>query len=422
MTVGTPRLHQQNVELFARLNQELKSIQGQVGSGKVDLKLSGNLHDISKLNAAEEKKSEVTQFMQNAKRASKDIEFLDVALDRLQNLTINFQTMAVESANDMLGQKEKDLLILEAQMLKKEIFDLANQNDSSGNSLFGGVSGNKTPFIMNTDGSVSYEGSALRREVKVSPSLSVQQNFSGLEIFNNISDGEGKTSIFKLIDDFVLSLEKGSNKGHSSNLFSDSGAIDLVFPSSGSETDFEFVLATRDSTSNINTTIYGNDFSPLVSEINNLTTSTGISASIVDGNRVRLQGSAVELNLSNFRTSNFDPEKSFVNVIKDVSSSVVAETITESRIESDVIIEKIQDAFEQFSTARAQVATSARIAEENEVAAQDLLITLEEDIADITDADLANLFTQLEFLMTNKEAAQATFTRITSKSLFDFLG
>ena len=157
MTVGTPRLHQQNVELFARLNQELKSIQGQVGSGKVDLKLSGNLHDISKLNAAEEKKSEVTQFMQNAKRASKDIEFLDVALDRLQNLTVNFQTMAVESANDMLGQKEKDLLILEAQVLKKEIFDLANQNDSSGNSLFGGVSGNKNPFIMNTDGSVFYE-------------------------------------------------------------------------------------------------------------------------------------------------------------------------------------------------------------------------------------------------------------------------
>ena len=109
------------------------------------------------MNAAEEKKSEVTQFMQNAKRASKDIEFLDVALDRLQNLTVTFQTMAVESANDMLGQKEKDLLILEAQVLKKEIFDLANQNDSSsGNSLFGGVSGNKNPFIMNTDGSVSY--------------------------------------------------------------------------------------------------------------------------------------------------------------------------------------------------------------------------------------------------------------------------
>ena len=67
MTIGTPRLHEQNVELFARLNNELKSIQGQVGSGKADLKLSENLYDISKLNAGEERKAETTQYMQNAR-------------------------------------------------------------------------------------------------------------------------------------------------------------------------------------------------------------------------------------------------------------------------------------------------------------------------------------------------------------------
>jgi flagellar hook-associated protein 3 FlgL len=52
----------------------------------------------------------------------------------------------------------------------------------------------------------------------------------------------------------------------------------------------------------------------------------------------------------------------------------------------------------------------------------DILVGLEEDIADIEDADLAALLTRIEMLMTQKEAAQATFTRITSKSLFDFLG
>ena len=46
---------------------------------------------------------------------------------------------------------------------------------------------------------------------------------------------------------------------------------------------------------------------------------------------------------------------------------------------------------------------------------------LEEDISGIKDADLASILTQLEFLMTQKDAAQATFTRVTSKSLFDFL-
>ena len=422
MTIGTPRLHQQNVELFARLNQELKSLQGQVGSGKADLKLSENLYDISKLSAAEERKSETNQYMQNAKRATKDLEFLDVALDRLQNLTVNLQELVVDSSSDMLSQTERERFILDAQSLKKEIFDLANQNDSFGNSLFGGHSGTKNPFVMDNNGSVSYVGSALKREVKVSPSLYVQQNVAGNELFNNISDGAEKTSIFQLVDDFIFSLENDLNSGYSSNLLSDGGSVDLVFPSSGAEADFEFLLKTGNTENKIEATIYGNDYSQIVDQINALTGSTGISASTVSGNRIRLQGSVEHLNISDFDASNFVSEKSYIGVIKDISSSDVVERINDNRLQIASINDKIKDAFEQFSTARAQVGASSRIAQDNEAAAQDVLVTLEEDMSKIRDADLASLLTQLEFLMTNKEAAQATFTRITSKSLFDFLG
>ena len=323
MTIGTPRLHQQNVELFARLNQELKSLQGQVGSGKADLKLSENLYDISKLSAAEERKSETNQYMQNAKRATKDLEFLDVALDRLQNLTVNLQELVVDSSSDMLSQTERERFILDAQSLKKEIFDLANQNDSFGNSLFGGHSGTKNPFVMDNNGSVSYVGSALKREVKVSPSLYVQQNVAGNELFNNISDGAEKTSIFQLVDDFIFSLENDLNSGYSSNLLSDGDSVDLVFPSSGAEADFEFVLKTGNTENKIEATIYGNDYSQIVDQINALTGSTGISASTVSGNRIRLQGSVEHLNISDFDASNFVSEKSYIGVIKDISSSDV---------------------------------------------------------------------------------------------------
>lgn len=421
MTIGTPRLHEQNVELFARLNKELKSIQGQVGSGKADLKLSENLYDISKLNAGEEKKVETNQYMQNAIRAARDLEFLDVALDRLQNLTIKLQELAVESSNDLLSQTERERFILDAQGLKKEFFDLANQNDSFGNSLFGGVSGRKNPFVMDNSGAVSYEGSAINREVKVSPSLHVRQNFSGLEIFNNIKNGEGKTTIFQIIDDYISSLGTDLNSGKSSNLFSNSGSVDLVFPSSGAEAKFEFVLDTKGNEQKIEATIFGNDYSRIISQINELTADTGVSASHVSGNRVRLEGSLDQLNISDFTASNFDPEKTFISVIKDVTSGEIVERITDDRLQSSSINNKIKDAFEQFSTSRAQVSASSRVAQENEAAAQDILLTLEEDIADIKEADLASLLTQLEFLMTNKEAAQATFTRITSKSLFDFI-
>ena len=422
MTIGTPRLHEQNVELFARLNNELKSIQGQVGSGKADLKLSENLYDISKLNAGEERKAETTQYMQNAKRATRDLEFLDVALDRLQNLTVKLQELAVESSNDLLLQTERERFILDAQKLKKEFFDLANQNDSFGNSLFGGVSGNKNPFVMDNRGSVTYEGSALNKEVKVSPSLHVRQNFSGLEIFNNINDGNEKTSIFQIIDNYISSLGSDLNSGNSSNLFSNSRSVDLVLPSSGAEAEFEFILNTKDNTQKIEATIFGNDYSRIVSQINDFTTDTGISASLVSRNKIRLEGSHDQLNITNFSASNFDPENSYISVIKDVNSSNVVEKITDDRLQSSSINNGILNAFELFSTARAQVSASSRMAQENEAAAQDILLTLEKDISDIKEADLASLLTQLEFLMTNKEAAQATFTRITSKSLFDFLG
>ena len=53
---------------------------------------------------------------------------------------------------------------------------------------------------------------------------------------------------------------------------------------------------------------------------------------------------------------------------------------------------------------------------------QNTLVDLNEDISKIEDADMAELLTKLQKLLTNKEAAQATFSRLSSKNLFDFLG
>jgi flagellar hook-associated protein 3 FlgL len=225
-----------------------------------------------------------------------------------------------------------------------------------------------------------------------------------------------------MIDDFISSLKSDLNGGTSSNLLSDGNSVDLVFPNSGAEAKIEFTLDTGATTNTFSNTIYGNDYSSVVTQINNLTGSTGVSASIVSGNRVRLQGSVEKLNLGNFTASNFDRDKSNIGVIKDTGTSTVVEKITENRQQHSSITAKITEAFEIFATARAEVGASSRRAQENEAAAQDVLLTLEESMSEIRDADLANLLTQLEFLMTNKEAAQATFTRITSKSLFDFLG
>ena len=420
MVIGTTRFFGNNSELFSRLNSELQSLQTQAGTGKTELKLSENITDISKLSAAEEKKSETAQLLSNSKRAQKDLEVMDVSFDRLQNLIIRLQELAVESANDTLLPEERARFAGEANMIKLELLDVANQSDNFGNNLFGGVSGSESPFQMNPNGEVSYSGSSLAKEIQVTPGLSVKQNFSGMEVFQKIEGSDGDFSIFNLVDDIIESLKIELNSGKSSNLFQDAKSIAINLPNTGSEALISFKIEAGENSFDLNEVIYGNDFTALAASINSQTATTGLSAIFNGNNQLVLSGNLNNLLISDFTYSGTAEDQPSIDVI-NVNDGRTRESIAEKSLDSEVLRGKITDAFEHFATKRAEVSASARRAQNAEVSAQDILLVLEEDISEIKDADLASILTQLEFLMTQKDAAQATFTRVTSKSLFDFL-
>ena len=420
MVIGTTRFFGNNSELFSRLNSELQSLQTQAGTGKTELKLSENITDISKLSAAEEKKSETAQLLSNSKRAQKDLEVMDVSFDRLQNLIIRLQELAVESANDTLLPEERARFAGEANMIKLELLDVANQSDNFGNNLFGGVSGSESPFQMNSNGEVFYSGSSLAKEIQVTPGLSVKQNFSGMEVFQKIEGSDGDFSIFNLVDDIIESLGIDLNSGKSSNLFQDAKSIAINLPNTGSKASISFKIEAGENSLDLNEVIYGNDFTALAASINSQSATTGLSAIFNGNNQLVLSGNLNNLLISDFTYSGTAEDKPSIDVI-NVNDGRTRESIAVKSLESEVLRGKITDAFEHFATKRAEVSASARRAQDAEVSAQDVILVLEEDISEIKDADLASILTQLEFLMTQKDAAQATFTRVTSKSLFDFL-
>ena len=420
MTIGTTRFFGNNSELFSKLNTELQSLQTQAGTGKAELKLANNIGDISKLSAAEEKKSETKQLLSNSQRAQTDLEVMDVAFERLQNLIIRLQELAVESANDTLLPEERERFVIEASMIKSELIDVANQKDNFDNSLFGGVSGAGKPFQQDGNGKVSYTGSSLAKEIQVTPGLAVRQNFSGLEVFQKISRPDGEFSVFEVVDDLIESLKIDLNSGKSSNLFSSSQSATIKLPNSGPKANMSFTIEAGEKTININQDIFGNDFSAVASTINSQTGATGLTATFNGNNELVLTGNLNELKISDFEYKG-DAVLEPALLVVNPSDGTTKESIAEKDLQSEVIRSKITDCFEHFATKRAEVSAAARRAQSAEVSAQDILLVLEEDISEIKDADLASILTQLEFLMTQKDAAQATFTRVTSKSLFDFL-
>jgi len=421
MAIGTTRFFQNNSELFSRLNDDLRSLQVQAGSGKASLKLSESFHDVAKLNAAEEMKSKSSQYILNSKRAQSDLQVLDLAMERMQDLLVKLQEISVESSNDVLLPEERQRFIQEVKMIKLEMLDVGNLTDSFGNKLFSGISEKDEPFEIQGNGRVVYTGANIEKRIPVSDSLSVKQNFAGSDVFFAKNDLGQNFSIFDLADDISESLTLDLNSGISSNLFSSSKSIILQFPDTEAKANVTFSFVTDLGPVTFSEQIFGNDYSALVDKINAKTDESGLEATLDARNRILINGSGGDLYIENFEIIGAITKQPTLQIVDPLTGNET-EALSQQKLNHSDISLRITDAFEHISTKRAEVSANSRRAMGAEDIQTSLLVNLEEDIANIEDADLATILTRIELLMVQKDAAQATFTRITSKSLFDFLG
>ena len=422
MAITTAGFYQKNIDLFSRLNKDVSDIQVQVSTGKKTLSLKHDVQDIALLNASEEHKQETTQFNSNAGRVISDLERIDISFEQLQNAAVRLKELHVESSNGFLTPGERKLFQLEITGIKNEILSIANGQDALGNGYFSGVSTEEQPFKVSNFGDVSYSGSAVEKSIQVSRDSHLRQNFSGNEVFLSANSASGNFSIFDAIDEFSQSLNYDISSGISSNLLSDGNSVDVVFPISGQANQYKFEMVADGTAYEIEANVYGNDFNGFVAEINSNTASTGITAAVSADNKISFSGAGVELKITNFSSDLPSASDQSIRVQKGIGSNVNDEVILPRSLSNPVVQNKLHDVFEHFISMRTELGVAANTAQNFVESTQNTLVDLNEDISEISDADMAELLTKLQGLLTNKEAAQATFSRLSSKNLFDFLG
>jgi flagellar hook-associated protein 3 FlgL len=422
MAITTAGFYQKNIDLFSRLNKDVSDIQVQVSTGKKTLSLKHDVQDIALLNASEEHKQETTQFNSNAGRVISDLERIDISFEQLQNAAVRLKELHVESSNGFLTPGERKLFQLEITGIKNEILSIANGQDALGNGYFSGVSTEEQPFKVSNFGDVSYSGSAVEKSIQVSRDSHLRQNFSGNEVFLSANSASGNFSIFDAIDEFSQSLNYDISSGISSNLLSNGNSVDVVFPISGQANQYKFEMVADGTAYEIEANVYGNDFNGFVAEINSNTASTGITAAVSADNKISFSGAGVELKITNFSSDLPSASDQSIRVQKGIGSNVNDEVILPRSLSNPVVQNKLHDVFEHFISMRTELGVAANTAQNFVESTQNTLVDLNEDISEISDADMAELLTKLQGLLTNKEAAQATFSRLSSRNLFDFLG
>jgi flagellar hook-associated protein 3 FlgL len=422
MTISTSGFYQKNIDLFSRLNNDVSDLQVQVSTGKKSLSLTRDIQDISLLNATEEHKLEITQFKNNAEQVVSDLERIDISFEQLQNASVRLKELHIESSNGFLTSEERRLFQIEIAGIKKEILSLANGQDALGNGYFSGTSVAAKPFEINNLGEVNYVGSAVNKTLQVSRDSDLRQNFSGTEVFLSANTGSEKFSIFEALDEFSRSLDYGIYSGSSSNLLSNGTAVDVVLPASGQKNEYKFDLSANGAIYNVEAHVYANDFNGLVAAINEHTSASGITAVVSSANKIRLSGNGVDLKLSKFVTDLPNTADQSIGVQKTVDSNISDEIILPHSLSNLAVQNKLHNVFEHFISKRTELGVASSTAQNFVDSTQNTLVDLSEDISKIEDADMAELLTKLQGLLTNKEAAQATFSRLSSKNLFDFMG
>ena len=422
MVISTSGIYQRNIDNFARQSVEINDIQAQASTGKKNLSLSDDLIDIDNLNAAEDHKTQTMQFNKNANFISFGMNEMDNVFDQLTNVATRLLELQAQTSSPFTSDGDRKLLGLEAVGIKNEILQLSNQVDRNGAGFFSGVSDKRSPFELNNNGSVSYNGSGANKSLQVSYDTNLRQNFSGDDVFLNLGTDSAKFSVFEAVDNFVESMNFPLGAEISSNFASGTNS-QLVFPEAGNASKFKFDFSTGGNSYSVDALVYGNDYNSIAVAINNAAIP-GVTADIpVSSNKITVNvGAASDVKISNYSTDLDQNVSKSIGIRKTIGGPTDDDFIVPHKLKNSELGSQFVQILDQFSKHRQDLSVTAKTADNYINSTQETIVMLSEDISSIQDADMAALLTKLQQLLTSKEAAQATFTRITSKNLFDFLG
>lgn len=139
------------------------------------------------------------QYTQNSKIVADTFAQEETALGQIYDALSSVQTRLIQAVNGTLDDGSRAALAEDIKQVRDQIFNLMNTKNAEGEFIFSGAQSSIPTYVKNPDGSYVCQADGSNKYVNVSPTLTIQANDSGLNIFENTN----------LANDFRLS---GPNK------------------------------------------------------------------------------------------------------------------------------------------------------------------------------------------------------------------
>ena len=427
MQVSTKLFNQQAVNQFGKLTGQIQDLQTKISTGKNITRSSDDPVAAVELSAAKEQKNVLERFKRNVDSAQRRLDLADMSIQQGINVMTRISELAIQAANDTNGVAERVAIRTEVEQLSNVMMEIANTRDAQGQSLFSGYHTNSQAFKRNVDGSFSYSGDRGTHSLQISESMNVATSIDGGTAFETVDTGKGRKSTFDIITNVINTINTASSVSRQGSATKDA-ALDFKVPRDPQ--DWSFTLTGSKGSKVISTTISEGKFSDVVSKINAETANTGISASLdsATGRITLTETQSRDIIINNIQIDGMDfsskTVKSYVdfNTLDgngDIVGGARRLTDVDQLVSSSVV--DVSKATDHLSQQRAFLGAQINKAEHQKEALDQRIIATSEKISDIGTADIAELVTNLQSLLLNKDAAQQAYAKISQTSLFDYI-
>ena len=425
MKISNRLFNDQQISQFSKNMSDIQKLQSKISSGKNIVFASDDPVGAVELSGLKDVTARVDQFLKNANLAMDRLHLMDSSLEGAKSIFTRCNELAVQASNDILGVGDREAIALEFDELKKELLSISNIQDSGGSFIFAGFKSQTQPFQINSSGLIEYKGDRGVLNLNLSESRLVESTIDGATVFQDIVTSAGvSTDLFAAIDNVSRSI-RTANSGVEAARAEGMAKVKLTNQNPGT---YSFTITSGEKSHDFSLDITGSDLSDIATAVN--AADLDITATLEDSNKTLklVSDYGYDIEWSNVQVPNIDksqktPTSFFTLQPIDSANSNIGnaqqiydydQTIA-SRLDELVVIQN------HLANQRAKVGARMNSVERQQDIMIERKVLVEKDVSELADADLSELVTELQSMMTSQEASQKAFVRITQLNLFDMI-
>ena len=190
MRVSTSGAYASGLSAMQRLQAALDQTQRQISSGRRILTPSDDPLAAARALEIRESIGRLEQFDRNANVANNRLAQEESSLGSVNNVLQRVRELALQANNATQTNESRRLIAIEMRQSLDQLVQIANQKDGNGSYLFSGNLDSTTP-VTRMGAAFAYNGDQGQRHIQIGEGRLVADGDSGAAVFFNIRNGNG---------------------------------------------------------------------------------------------------------------------------------------------------------------------------------------------------------------------------------------